>query len=78
MLSRCLRGHDLIKEGDLNEMITKFKDNIKTLLISDFLLCLKALQMNDPFILAFDVFNVSINLLKENRKYHIRALSNFL
>ena len=36
MLSRCLRGHNLIKEGDLNEMITKFKDNIKTLLISDF------------------------------------------
>ena len=27
MLSHHLRGHNLIKEDDLNEMITKFKDN---------------------------------------------------
>lgn len=41
------------------------------------LLCLKTLQMNDPLILAFDVFNVSVNFLKENRNCPITVLSSF-
>ena len=52
MLSRCLRGHNLIKEGDLNEMITKFKDNIKTLLISDFVAVLKGFTNERSFYLS--------------------------
>ena len=62
MLSRRLRGHNLIEEEDLYTLITKFKSNVKTPFMNDLIAELNdALKINDPVLLAFDVFNIYFN-----------------
>ena len=74
MLSCRLRGHNLIEE-DLCTLITKFKSNVRTPFMSDLIVELNdALKINYPVLLAFDVFNVSVNFL-EKRKLHTEALT---
>ena len=62
MLSRRLRGHNLTEEEDLYTLITKFKSNVKTPFMNHLIAELNhALKINDPVILAFDVFTVCVN-----------------
>ena len=70
MLLRQLWGHNLIEEKeDLNTLIAKFNSNLKTLFMSDLTSELHdVLEMNDPVILAFDIFNVSVNFPEKERK----------
>ena len=50
-------------------MIAKFNSNLKTLFMSDLTSELHdVLEMNDPVILAFDIFNVSVNFPEKERK----------
>ena len=78
MLSRRLRGHNLIEEEDLYTLITKFKSNVKTPFMNDLIAELNdALKINDPVLLAFDVFNVCINFPEEERKHHTEVLLTF-
>ena len=66
MLSRRLRGHNLIEEEDLYTLITEFKSNVKTPFMNDLIAELNdALKINDPVLLAFDVFNVCVNFPEE-------------
>ena len=66
MLSRRLRGQNLIEEEDLYTLITKFKSDVKTPFLSKLN---NALKINDPVLLVFDVFNVCMNFPQE-RKLH--------
>ena len=78
MLSHRLRGHNLIEEEDLYTLITKFKSNVKTPFMNDLIAELNnALKINDPVLLAFDVFNVSVNFPEEERKHHTEVLLTF-
>ena len=78
MLSRRLRGHNLIEEEDLYTLITKFKSNVKTPFMNDLIAELNdALKINDPVLLAFDVFNVCVNFPEEERKHHTEVLLTF-
>ena len=62
MLSRRLRRHNLIEAEDLLTLITEFKSNVKTPFMSDLIVELNdALKINDPVLLAFDVFNIYVN-----------------
>ena len=62
MLSRRLRRHNLIEAEDLLTLITEFKSNVKTPFMSDLIAELNdALKINDPVLLAFNVFNIYVN-----------------
>lgn len=66
MLLHWLEGRNLIEEEDLNTFITKFNSNVKTLFTSDLIAEIhNALEMNDPVILAFGVFYVSVNFRRK-------------
>lgn len=55
-----------MEEEDLNTLITKFNSNVKTLFTSDLIAEIhNALEMNDPVILAFGVFYVSVNFRRK-------------
>ena len=78
MLSRRLRCHNLIEEEDLYTLITKFKSNVKTPFMNDLIAELNdALKINDPVLLAFDVFNVCVNFPEKERKHHTEVLLTF-
>ena len=78
MLSCRLRGHSLIEEEDLYTLITKFKSNVKTPFMNDLIAELNGtLKINDPVLLAFDVFNVCVNFPEEERKHHTEVLLTF-
>ena len=56
-------------------MITKFNSNVKTpFLIAELH---NTLEMNDPVILPFDVFNVFVNFLEEVRQCQTEVLLTF-
>ena len=66
MLLHWLEGRNLIEEEDPNTFITKFNSNVKTLFTSDLIAEIhNALEMNDPVILAFGVFYVSVNFRRK-------------
>ena len=74
MLSRRLRGHNLIEE-DLYTLITKFKSNVKTPFMNDLIAELNdALKINDSVLLVFDVYNACVNFPEEERKHHTEVL----
>ena len=53
---------NLIEAEDLLTLITEFKSNVKTPFMSDLIAELNdALKINDPVLLAFDVFNIYVN-----------------
>ena len=65
------------EEEDLYTLITKFKSNVKAPFMDDLIAELNnALKINDPVLLAFDVFNVCINFPQE-RKLHSEVLLTF-
>ena len=69
MLSRRLRGHNLIEGEDLHALITRFKSNVKTPFMSDLIADLnEALKINGPVLLAFDVFDVEEERKKKKKK----------
>ena len=68
----------MIEEEDLYTLITKFKSNVKTPFMNDLIAELNdALKINDPVLLAFDVFNVCVNFPEEERKHHTEVLLTF-
>ena len=78
MLSRLLQRHNLIEEEDLYTLVTKFKSNVKTPFMNDLIPELNdALKINDPVLLAFDVFNACVNFPEEERKHHTEVLLTF-
>ena len=68
----------MIEEEDLYILITKFKSNIKTPFMNDLIAELNdALKINDPVLLAFNVFNVCVNFPEEERKHPTEVLLTF-
>ena len=66
------------EDEDLYTLITKFKSNVKTPFMSDLNAELNyVLKINDPVLLAFDVFNVCVNFPQEERKLHTKVLLTF-
>ena len=78
-LGRRLRGNDLFDaDEDLQERIVNFSHTVRTPFMAELIVELdKALELNDPVLLAYDVFNVTTTFTKEERYDHIKILANF-
>ena len=77
--ARRLRNADLIgTDEDLNVRIAKFKKKVKVPFMADLIKELDiALNMNDPVMLAFDVFNVTLSMSETERIENVAKLSSF-
>ena len=78
-LARRLRGDNLVSaEEILQDRIDEFNRNIKTPYMADLISELdQAMGLNDPVLLAYDVFNVSTTFTQEERYGFIKTLGNF-
>ena len=73
-LGRRLRGHNLFDDGEyFQERIVNFIRPVRTPFMAELI---KALELNDPVLLAYDVFNVTTTFTKEERYDHIKTLAN--